>query len=44
LLGWNFGAVGLLNLGMATLGAALFLLAGDFVSRIKLREENPRRK
>jgi hypothetical protein len=38
LLNWNFGAVGNLNAGMGTVGAALFLLAGDFISRIKLRQ------
>jgi hypothetical protein len=38
LLNWNFGSVGNLNAGMGTVGAALFLLAGDFISRIRLRE------
>jgi hypothetical protein len=37
-MGWNFGAVGLLNVGLATLGAALFLVAGDFASRIRVRK------
>ncbi|MDX9991168.1 MAG: hypothetical protein RBS68_03870 [Anaerolineales bacterium] len=36
-LGWNFGAVGNLNVGMGTLVAAIFLFAGDFISRIKWR-------
>ncbi|HAE59572.1 MAG TPA: hypothetical protein DCG54_08710 [Anaerolineae bacterium] len=41
-MGWDFGAVGNLNVGMGTLGAAAFLLIGDFVSRIGWREQkNP---
>ena len=35
---WTFASVGELNVGIGTLGAAVFLLAGDFLSRIRLRE------
>lgn len=31
-LGWTFGAVGELNVGMATLGSAIFLLAGNYIN------------
>jgi hypothetical protein len=34
---WTFASVGELNAGMGTLGAALFLLVGDFISRIRLQ-------
>lgn len=36
-LGWTFGAIGLLNVGVGTLGAFILLVAGDFVSRIRVR-------
>jgi hypothetical protein len=41
-LGWDFGALGYLNVGMATLGALFLLVAGDFVSqiRVRLQEKN----
>jgi hypothetical protein len=35
---WTFASVGELNVGIGTLGAAIFLLAGDFLSRIRLSE------
>lgn len=43
-MGWDFGAVGNLNAGMATVGAVVFLLIGDFVGRIRLRTEDRNRK
>ncbi|MEW6287864.1 MAG: hypothetical protein AB1509_16730 [Chloroflexota bacterium] len=33
--GWVFLPLGLLNLGMSSLGSVLFLLAGDWFSRIE---------
>ncbi|GAB4501048.1 MAG: hypothetical protein Fur0035_05890 [Anaerolineales bacterium] len=33
---WTFGAIGILNVGAASLGAALFLFVGDFLSRIQI--------
>jgi hypothetical protein len=38
-LGWDFASVGTLHAGAGTLGALVLLLAGDFVSRIRLRGE-----
>jgi hypothetical protein len=35
-LGWTFAALGPLNLGMAVLGCALFLFAGDWLSRVEV--------
>jgi hypothetical protein len=39
LLGWTFGQVGMLNAGMGTVLAFVFLAVGDLVSRIQLRRE-----
>lgn len=35
-MNWTFSAIGILNVGMASLGAAFFLLIGDFLSRIQI--------
>lgn len=35
-LGWTFAAVGPLNVGMATVGAAVFLFVGEWLSRIEV--------
>ena len=35
-LGWSFAEVGPLNLGMATLGAAIFLVAGYWLSLVEV--------
>jgi len=35
-LGWSFAEVGSLNLGMATLGAAMFLAAGYWLSLVEV--------
>ena len=35
-LGWTFAAVGPLNLGMATLGAVIFLGAGYWLSLVEI--------
>lgn len=39
LAGLNAGAIGLMNAGMATVGSALFLFVGDFLSRIRVSEK-----
>lgn len=33
--GWVFQPLGSLNLGMSTIGSILFLLAGDWLSRVE---------
>ncbi len=35
-LGWHFAAVGPLNTGMATLGSAIVLFAGEWLSRVQV--------
>ncbi|MEZ0394903.1 MAG: hypothetical protein ABWK53_00505 [Anaerolineales bacterium] len=35
-LGWTFAAIGPLNIGMATIGAALFLFVGEWLSRVEV--------
>lgn len=35
-LGWTFAAVGPLNVGTATVGAAVFLFAGEWLSRVEV--------
>lgn len=36
LLGWNFAATGPVNTGMATLGSAIFLFGGEWLSRVEI--------
>ena len=36
--GWFFLPVGELNLGLSTLGSLIFLVGGDWISRIRLRD------
>jgi len=36
LIGWSFAAVGPINTGMATLGSAIFLFLGDWLSRVQV--------
>lgn len=38
-LGWDIFAVGMMNAGTATLGSLLFLVIGDWLSRIEIRRE-----
>ena len=38
-LGWRFVALGLLNLGMATLGSVLFLFVGHWLSQVEIRRQ-----
>ena len=38
LLGWTFGQIGIMNAGMGTLGAFLFLGIGDLVSLVLVRK------
>jgi hypothetical protein len=35
-LGWTFAAVGQVNIGAATLGCALFLFVGEWLSRVEI--------
>ena len=35
-LGWRFAAIGPLNAGMATLGSALVLFVGEWLSRVEV--------
>jgi hypothetical protein len=35
-LGWTFASIGPLHGGMATLGSALFLFGGEWLSRVEL--------
>jgi len=39
-LGWNIFLIGPLNLGMGTLGSILFLVIGEWLSRIELRKKS----
>ena len=36
LIGWSFAAVGPINTGMATLGSLIFLVAGEWLSRVEI--------
>jgi hypothetical protein len=36
LIGWSFAAVGPINTGMATLGSAVFLFFGEWLSRVEI--------
>jgi hypothetical protein len=36
LIGWSFAAVGPINTGMATLGSVIFLLVGEWLSRVEI--------
>ncbi len=36
LIGWNFAAVGPLNVGLATVGSVLFLFVGEWLSRVEI--------
>jgi hypothetical protein len=38
-LGWNFAAVGQINAGMATLGSAVFLFFGEWLSRVEITKK-----
>jgi len=35
-LGWSFAAIGQINTGLATLGSAVFLFVGEWLSRIEV--------
>ncbi|MCX6038519.1 MAG: hypothetical protein NTW99_11645 [Chloroflexi bacterium] len=35
-LGWSFAAAGPINAGMATLGSAVFLFVGEWLSRVEI--------
>jgi hypothetical protein len=36
LLKWDFASIGPINAGMATLGSAIFLFAGEWLSRVEI--------
>jgi hypothetical protein len=36
MLGWSFAAVGPINTGLATLGSAVFLFVGEWLSRVEV--------
>lgn len=38
-LGWNYGAIGPLNTGMATVGSLIFLLVGEWLSRVEITQK-----
>ncbi len=40
LLGWTFGQIGIMNAGLGTIGAFLFLGLGDLVSLIVTRNQS----
>jgi hypothetical protein len=37
--GWDFAAVGQINAGAATLGSLLFLLIGEWLSRVEITQK-----
>jgi hypothetical protein len=39
-LGWNFLLIGSLNLGMAIPGSILFLISGEWLSRIEVKSKS----
>jgi uncharacterized membrane protein YfcA len=39
-LGWNFGSVGQLHLGLATLFSAVFLFAGHWLSLVEVERKS----
>ncbi len=43
-LGWTFGSVGSLHVGMATIGSVIFLLAGHWLSLIQVENPGPSRR
>jgi hypothetical protein len=36
LIDWRFASIGPLNVGLATLGSAAFLLVGEWLSRVEV--------
>ena len=38
LIGWRFAAIGPMNTGMATLGSAVFLFVGEWLSRVQITQ------
>ena len=39
LLKWSFAAIGPINIGMATLGSAILLFIGEWLSRVDITRE-----
>lgn len=37
-LGWDFAAVGPVNIGTATLGSAIFLFGGEWLGRVEITQ------
>jgi NO-binding membrane sensor protein with MHYT domain len=38
-LGWSFAAAGPINTGMATLGSVVFLIVGEWLSRVEISKK-----
>ncbi|MBE3068526.1 MAG: hypothetical protein IMZ73_14055 [Chloroflexi bacterium] len=38
-LGWSFAAAGPINAGMATIGSAVFLFVGEWLSRVEITKK-----
>ncbi len=38
-LSWNFAAIGPINAGMATIGSAIFLFVGEWLSRVEITQK-----
>jgi hypothetical protein len=43
-LGWTFAAIGPINTGVATLGSALVLFIGEWLSRVEITRKETARK
>jgi len=39
LIGWHFASIGPINGGLATVGSILFLLVGDWLSRVQVERK-----
>ena len=38
-LGWKFASAGQINAGMATIGSVVFLVVGEWLSRVEIRKK-----
>ena len=38
-IGWSFSSIGPINTGMATLGSAVFLFVGEWLSRLEITKK-----
>jgi len=39
LIGWSFASVGPINAGLASLGSLIFLLVGEWLSRVQITQK-----